>query len=178
MATVCLDLLIHEKSKLVFTRRELKKKAKILNLESQMEKVKREQDGKRVRLECHLYQQEALGAGLRWQGHDTLCCYPSGLLNLPGAQGRASVPALQAHFPCPLNFSVSGGGSGLCKISKQGLEMAAAVHLPGHCQFLEITLALCLNGFSTEKRGWERRCGQIALEFLCFYPVIHIFPGC
>lgn len=130
-----------------------------------MEKAKREQDGTRVRLECHLYQQGALWARLR----GTLCCYLSGLLNLSGAQGRASVPALQAHFPCPLNFSVSGGGSGLCKISKQGLEMAAAVHLPGHCQFLEITLALCLNGFSTEKRGWERRCGQTALEFLCFY---------
>lgn len=75
-----------------------------------------------------------------------------GLLNLPGAQGSASISTLQAHLPCPVNCSASKAGSGLCKISRRGLETAAAVHLPGHCQFLEITLASCQDGISTEKK--------------------------
>ena len=38
------------------------------------------------------------------------------------------------------------------KISRQGLATGAAVHLPGHCQFLEITLTSCQDEFGTEKK--------------------------
>lgn len=75
-----------------------------------------------------------------------------GLLNLPGAQRSASMAALQEHFPCPVNFSAPRGRSGLCKISRQESERAAAVHLPGHCQILDITLASSQDGSGTEKK--------------------------
>ena len=82
-----------------------------------------------------------------------------GLLNLQ--EYKAAPPsALQAHF-LALQASQPQKEEVVCvKISRQGLVKGAAVHLPGHCQFLEITLTSCQDEFGTKKKRKGR--GQVA----------------
>lgn len=49
----------------------------------------------------------------------------------------------------------------MCETSRQDLETVAAVHSPGHCQILEITLASCQDGSGTEKKRNGR--GNVAI---------------
>lgn len=76
-----------------------------------------------------------------------------GLLNLPGVRS-ASLTALPAHFRCPVNFSAPRG-SGLCKISRPGLETAAAVHLLGTAKFWKLPWLCAKMDPAQRKRGIE-----------------------
>lgn len=121
----------------------------------------------------------SVGSSMGRAAGEVMLLPPSqGLLNLPGAQRSASIAALQEHFPCPGNLSALRGRSGLCKISRQELERGAAVHLPGHCQILDITLASSQDGSGTENKRNGR--GNVAKWPLnsCVYYIIQFPPHC
>lgn len=90
----------------------------------------------------------------RAAGEAMLLLPSQGLLNLPGLQRSAALIALQAHFLCPLNFSAPRG-SGLCKISRPGLETAAAVHLLGTAKFWKLPWLCAKMDPAQRKRGIE-----------------------
>lgn len=115
------------------------------------------------------------GQGLR--GGDATATLTRALKPARSTRG-ASASALQAYSSYLVSFSAPGGGSGLYKMSRQELETAAAVHLPGPCQILEITLALCQDASSTEKIRNGR--GNLAIwpSNSCVYYITQISPCC
>lgn len=102
LGTVCLDLLIHEKPKLVFVGRGQKgNKGEVLQHESQMEKIRRSREimGKAGMSPL------SIGSSMGRAAGEVMLLLPSlGHPNLPGAQSSAPTSALQAHFPSPCEF--------------------------------------------------------------------------
>lgn len=94
---------------------------------------------------------------MRWLGSGPCAKHQVVLPDQPSGTAASSV-----------NFSAPRKGSGLCKISRQELETAAAVHLPRHCQFLEITVALCQDRCGTERRRSEREAWPTGPWILVF----------
>lgn len=141
-----------------------------------MEKDKEEQRCKTARSACALIRTKIYGPGCR--GRWCCLCPYTRAPESAGVQGSASLSALQAHF-LALWASQPQKEEVVCvKISRQGLATGAAVHLPGHCQFLEITLTSCQDEFGTEKKRKGR--GQVAkwslssCVFIIWYNCLHV----
>lgn len=124
--------------------------------------------------------EEQRSEGARWTGPQVRWCdcHPHKGSRTCQEHKGASASALQAYSSYLVSFSAPGGGSGLYKMSRQELETAAAVHLPGPCQILEITLALCQDASSTEKTRNGRGNLAIWSSNSCVYYITQISPCC
>lgn len=102
-----------------------------------MKKIRKSRGARGARSACALISTKIYGQGCR--GGGAASALIQGLLNLQEYKAAPPSALFSRHTSLPQASQPQKEEVVCVKISRQGLVKGAAVHLPGHCQFLEIT---------------------------------------